>query len=276
MRHVFRKKAMWVAILLILVVLLTSAALSIFSKGTSLPYRIANTIVAPFQKGFTAVKNGIASFWDAQTQYEALQKENEALRDEIRELKQLINDASRYQEENEQLRELLNIREQHVNLSIDTASVIAWNDTAWSSTFTIDRGTRDGVQVGCAVMTQDGLAGVVIQTDASTAEVRTIVDSNFSAGAQIADSGLLASANGSFRLMKNGRLRLEMLPLNSAVKVGDQIVTSGIGSLFPPELIIGEVVSVGTEADGMSLYAEVAPAARLDELKQVFVVLSFE
>lgn len=276
MRHVFRKKAMWVAILLIVVVLLTAAALSIFSEGTSLPYRIANTIVSPFQRGFTAVKNGISAFWNAQTQYEDLQEENEALRDEIRELKQLINDASRYQEENEALRELLNIREQYVTLSIDTASVIAWNDTAWSSSFTIDKGTRDGVQVGCAVMTKDGLAGVVIQVDSSTAEVRTIIDSNFSVGAQIADSGLLASANGTFRLMKNGLLRLEMIPLNSAIKAGDQVVTSGIGELFPPDLNIGEVVAVGTEADGMSLYAEVSPAAMLDELKQIFVVLSFE
>ena len=138
MRRFFQNKAVVIALILIAVVLLASAALSIFAKGTSLPYRIANAIVSPFQKGFTAAKNGVASFWDAHTKYDALLKENEALKDELRAVKELIGDAARYRSENETLRALLDIRKQYANLTIDTASVIAWNDRAWSSAFTIN------------------------------------------------------------------------------------------------------------------------------------------
>ncbi len=276
MRRFFQNKAVVIALILIAVVLLASAALSIFAKGTSLPYRIANAIVSPFQKGFTAAKNGVASFWDAHTKYDALLKENEALKDELRAVKELIGDAARYRSENETLRALLDIRKQYANLTIDTASVIAWNDTAWSSVFTINKGTRDGVQKGCCVMTKDGVAGVVTQAESTTAEVRSVVDSRFSAGAWIPSTGLFAQASGDFRLMKNGRLCLELIPLNSAIKAGDRVVTSGVGGVFPPELVIGEVSAVQTAPDGMTLYAEVTPSALLEQMQQVFVVLAFE
>ena len=118
------------------VVLVVSAALSIFSEGTSVAHKVANAIVSPFEKVFTSIKNGVSSLWEAQTQYDELLAENEALRDEIRELEKLIGDAELYRAENIELRALLDIRQSYVDLAIDTATIIAWNDTNWASTFT--------------------------------------------------------------------------------------------------------------------------------------------
>ena len=276
MKRFFKNKAVVIALALIAAVLITSAVLSIFSEGTSLPYKIANAVVSPFQKAFTAVKNGLSSFWDAQTKYDELLEENEALRDEIRELKQLIGDAEMYKAENEDLHALLDIRERYVNMSIDTASIIAWNDTSWASTFTINKGARDGVTTECCVITKDGLVGLVTRVENSYSEVRSLIDTEFSAGAMLPRTNLFAVANGHFTLMKDGRLRLEYIPLDSDVKVGDNVATSGIGDLFPPDIVIGSVAAVGTEAGGMSMYAEIAPAVDIAALTQVFIVLGFE
>ena len=276
MKRFFKNKAVVIALVLVAAVLIVSAILSIFSEGTSLPYKIANTIVSPFQKAFTAVRSGVSSFWNAQTKYDALLEENEALRDEIRELKQLIGDAELYRAENEQLHALLDIRQRYVSMSIDTASIIAWSDTSWASTFTINKGSRDGVTEECCVMTKDGLVGVATRVESSYSEVRSLLDSKFSAGAMLPRTNLFAVANGNFTLMKDGRLRLEYVPLDSDVKAGDNVVTSGIGDLFPPDIVIGSVAAVGTEDGGMTMYAEIEPAVDTAALTQVFVVLGFE
>jgi len=276
LKRLFQNRALVVVMVIVAVVLIASAALSIFSDGTSVAHKVANAIVSPFEKVFTSIKNGVASLWEAQTQYDELLAENEELRDEIRELEKLIGDAELYRAENEELRALLDIRRSYVDLSIDTATIIAWNDTSWASTFTINKGIRDGVQEQTCVITKDGLVGVVERVENSYAEVRTLIDTKFSTGVRLKRTNLFAVANGEFTLMKDGLLRVEMLPLDSDVKVGDQLVTSGVSDLFPPDIVIGTVTAVDTEDGGMTMYAEVAPAVVLDELTQVFVVLGYE
>jgi rod shape-determining protein MreC len=267
---------MVIMMIVIALVLVVSAALSIFSEGTSIAHKVANAIVSPFEKVFTSIKNGVASLWEAQTQYDELLAENEALRDEIREMKKLIGDAELYRAENMELRALLDIRQSYVDLSIDTATIISWNDTSWASTFTINKGERDGVQEQTCVITKDGLVGIVERVENTYAEVRTLIDTKFSAGVCLKRTNLFAVVNGEFSLMKNGLLRMEMLPLDSDVKVGDQLVTSGVSDLFPPDLVIGTVTAVDTEDGGMTMYAEVAPEVELADLTQVFVVLGYE
>ncbi len=276
MRRLFKNRAVVIAFVLVAVILLLSAALSIFSEGTSVVHKVANAIVSPFEKLFTSAKNRVSSFVDAQTAYDELLAENEALRDELRELKTLIGDAELYRAENEELRALLDIRRSYVDLSIDTATIIAWNDTSWASTFTINKGSRDGVTENCCVMTKDGLIGVVERVENSYAEVRTLIDSKFSAGARLKRTNLFAVANGEFQCMKNGMLRLEMIPLDSDVKVGDELVTAGISDFFPPDLVIGTVASVDIEDGGMTMFAEITPVIDLQSLTQVFVVINYE
>lgn len=276
MKRFFRNKAMVIMMIVIALVLVVSAALSIFSEGTSIAHKVANAIVSPFEKVFTSIKNGVSSLWDAQTQYDELLAENEALRDEIRELEKLIGDAELYRAENIELRALLDIRQSYVDLAIDTATIIAWNDTNWASTFTINKGERDGVREQTCVITKDGLVGIVERVESTYSEVRTLIDTKFSAGVRLKRTNLFAVVNGEFALMKNGLLRMEMLPLDSDVKVGDQLVTSGTSDLFPPDLVIGTVTAVDTEDGGMTMYAEVAPEVELSKLTQVFVVLGYE
>ena len=276
MRRLFKNRAVVIAFILVAVILLLSAALSIFTDGTSVVHEVAGAIVSPFEKLFTSAKNRVSSFVDAQTAYDELLAENEALRDELRELKTLIGDAELYRAENEELRALLDIRQSYVDLSIDTATIIAWNDTNWASTFTINKGSRDGVTENCCVITKDGLIGVVERVENSYAEVRTLIDSKFSVGARLKRTNLFAVANGEFQCMKNGMLRLEMIPLDSDVKVGDELVTAGISDFFPPNLVIGTVASVDIEAGGMTMFAEITPVIDLQSLTQVFVVLNYE
>ena len=267
---------MVVVLLLIVAVLATSAALSIFGKGTSLPYRVANVIVSPFQKLFASVKNTVDSKWISPEDYDALKAENESLRAELQELRKLSDDASFYRAENIQLRALLDMRESYVDLNIDVATVVAWGDPGWSASFTLNKGERDGLHLNDCVITKDGLVGIVSRLEGGFAEVNTLIDSQFNVGVYLPRTGIYGVAGGSYDAMKRGVLTVELLPLNADVHINDRVITSGASDLFPPEIEIGTVTDVYTAADGMSLCAEVTPLVDVRELTQVFVVLGYE
>jgi rod shape-determining protein MreC len=160
-------------------------------------------------------------------------------------------------------------------MTIESALIIAWNDTSWSSVFTINKGSNSGISVNDCVMTEDGLAGIVTKVEYNYSEVNTIIDTEASLGAADQRTGVIAVAKGDFSLMKESKLRLSNIALGSDVKNGDKIKTIGISEIFPPDIVIGTVDYVKTEKSGMNDYAVITPSVNLNGLTQVFVVVDF-
>lgn len=279
MRDFFKNKLTIAAIVIIALILITSALLMIFTDSNTAAHKVAGTIVYPFQRLFTAARSGVTKFISAQTRYNELLEENEALKEQIREMDALVRNAEQYKLDNDRLRELLDMRIKNPEKTIHSALIIAWNDTNWSSVFTINKGTKDDVAKGNCVLTEDGLVGIVTRAEENFAEVSTIIDTTTSFGAVAARTGVMALARGNFELMKQNKLKLLNIASGSDVKPGDYIMTSGVGTLIPPDILIGRVDYVKAESHGMSDYAVIVPAVNMADFKNisdVFVITDFE
>ena len=202
-------------------------------------------------------------------------RENQALREEIQRLEEQLIDYETVKMENEQFRELLEIKERNSDLIFEPATVVGRTPDDWFGSFTIDVGTYHGVSLRCPVITSDGLVGIVSEVGRGYSKVQTILDASVNIGGvdiQTLDTGIIS---GDMALAQQGRCKMGFLPRESGATLGDTIVTSGTGGLLPRGLIIGEIQRVEMETNGLSLYAVVNPAADIQGAKQVFVITDF-
>ena len=202
-------------------------------------------------------------------------RENQALREEIQRLEEQLIDYETVKMENEQFRELLEIKERNSDLIFEPATVVGRTPDDWFGSFTIDVGTYHGVSLRCPVITSDGLVGIVSEVGRGYSKVQTILDASVSIGGvdiHTLDTGIIT---GTIPLAQEGSCKLGFLPRESGVTPGDTIVTSGTGGLLPRGLIVGEIQSVEMETSGLSLYAVITPAADIQGARQVLVITDF-
>ena len=126
------------------------------------------------------------------------------------------------------------------NLKSTAARIVGASGDAWTSTVTIDKGSADGLTINMPVTSSAGVIGQIIEVSAKTSTVRLIGDENSGVSAMVQDT----RAQGMLQGQPDGTLRLDYVSADSDVKVGDIIVTSGIGGVFPKGLPLGTVSSV--------------------------------
>lgn len=195
-------------------------------------------------------------------------KENSDLRGEVLRLRTenaLLTEAA---QENARLRTALGLK-QSAKLSMVAAEVISRKESTWFDTATIDRGRRAGIGKGWAVITTGWrLVGQVLETDAFTSRIVALTDSNSAVGAMVQRS----RSNGFLQGQGGDYLTLSYLPKDADVKVGDVVISSGMGRVIPKGFVIGRVVKVVHNKVMGSTTALVRPSIRLDQIEQVFAV----
>ena len=204
-------------------------------------------------------------------------EENEQLRARIAELEQENRENDMAAEENARLRELLNLSEKHSDFTYESAKVVSWNASNWSSSFTISKGSDNGLEVGDSVITEYGvLVGTISELGSNWATVETVVDIGTSIGVLVGNEEVSAMLQGDYTLMRSQYMKLTFVAETGRVITGDIVVTSGAGGAYPQGLILGTVTSVHTEAAGQVEYAVVEPFTDLDALTQIFVIKDYQ
>lgn len=280
MKDFLKNNGILILIIAILISLIT-AVLSVTFGGIANPFaNLAGIIATPFRNGFQAITEwGEGIYADAferqamEEELAELKKENAALKDQAREGQA----ASR---ENEQLRELLGLREERPEFEWVDAKVTAHGSSNWNSTLTIAKGSASGIEAGDCVIDQYGyLVGVIDNVGLNWASLITVTDVDFQMGGRIARTDSSAIIEGDFSLMSQGKLKMTYLPENAQLLSGDTIVTSGLVSggeaTYPSDLVVGYVEQVRTDETGMSDYAILTPATELSSLELVFVITDF-
>ena len=153
-----------------------------------------------------------------------------------------------------------------------TGDVIAIDQNAIFRSITINRGTRDGIGIGMPVVTRQGLVGRVLQVSAGAARVMLVTETTGNVSGRLQTT----RAEGSVRGAPNGNLIMGMIPLDSEVREGDLVVTSGLGGNFPPDIVIGQVTSARQAENGLSQEAQVRSLINFDTLEFVLVVSNFQ
>ena len=264
--------------ILIAAAIVAAATLLVFLiGGRSVLNGVMGVITTPVRSALSSFSGWIEDRYNYAFRYDELLRENEELKKYIAELEEAARVGQDAIEENERLRDVLGLPERYSSFVYESAKITARGSTNWSSTLTLDKGSKHGIAVDNCVMDQYGnLVGVVTEVGYNWCTVLSLIDTDTELGAMIARTNSPAIAEGDFALMAKGQLKLSYLPENISLLSGDEVLSSGMGGVYPPGLKLGMIHEILTDDSGMDRYAVISPSAELEDLRQVFIIKQFD
>jgi len=232
----------------------------------------AATVAFPAEVGATRLQNAAVFSWDSLFAGKRLKEENLRLSAQIASLQQENESLHSRAAEADRLRIALGFTKRQKMPTI-AAEVIGWLPTAGVDTIIVARGTRDGIRMGSIARAPSGLVGQVISAGPLSSEILLLTDIASGVGALVMRGGKVL---GVGIVQGTGRGQpLDLLNLRSEVdiKPGDQIVSSGFGGVFPPDIPIGTVASVAEDHARFLKSAKISPTAPLPgDLRELFLL----
>ena len=243
-----------------------------FSGG---PLRsVANYIFVPMQRGLDYVGSRISiSQTDAQTREELL-AENEALRQENEQLRTQLTNTQLQQSQLDDLLELYELSATYSEYPTTGAHVIAKGTSNWYDSFTIDKGSFDGIKVNMNVIASGGLVGIVTQVGENFSVVRSVIDDSNSISAMIVETGDNCIVSGDLEQMTQSN-RITFTGLedpDDEVKNGNAVVTSNISANYVPGLLIGYVEGLNGDKNDLTKSGSITPVVDFKHLNTVLVI----
>lgn len=233
----------------------------------------AGYLVTPFQKGMSTVgkllKGTTLSFADVGE----LQEENQELKKKVNDLTEQNNLLLQDQDKLERLEKLFALDAEYSEYDKVAASVISKDPGNWYNTFTIDRGSDDGITVDMNVIADGGLVGIVTETGAHWATVRSIIDDSSNVSAMASSTLDTCLVTGDLTLMEDGKLQfIQLYDREDVVSVGDKIVTSNISDKFLRGILIGYISEINTDANNLTKSGYLVPVVDFVHLQEVLVI----
>lgn len=259
-------------IMTILCLSMIAFGLSRFSNLGPL-HSAAGYLVAPFQKGMSTVGklfHGTSmNFGDAK----ALNEENESLKAKVNELTEQNNLLLQDQDKLTRLEKLYTLDNEYSEYDKVAASVISKDPGNWYSTFTVDKGTNDGITKDMNVIADGGLVGIVTETGPDWATIRSIIDDSSNVSAMCGSTLDTCLVTGDLTLMEQGKLQfIQLTDKDDVINVGEKIVTSNISDKFLKGILIGYISDISTDANNLTKSGYLVPAVDFAHLQEVLVI----
>ena len=243
---------------------------------TAAPQELLSVVLTPLQKVTSALSGGAASVWEKYTSIDDVMDRNEQLEAENAELRQQMVDYDRIKAENDAYKALARIQDTNSEASYVSAFVIGRDPLDEFGGFTLDQGSTDGVAVNDAIISDRGyLLGVVVEVDATSCKVMTILHPSFNAAGVISRTRENGIITGSADYAADGQCVLTNLDRATEARKGDQVITTGLGGVFRANLLVGTVQEVVPEQSGKSSSAVILPGADPRTVKHVFIVTEY-
>ena len=240
---------------------------------TAAPQELLSVVLTPIQKVTAALSGGIGSVWEKYARIDEVLDQNMQLQAENAELRQQMVDYDRIKAENEAYTALANIQDANNEASYASGFVIGRDPLDEFGGFTLDKGAADGVEMNDTVISDKGyLIGTVAEVDTTSCKVLTILHPSFNAAGVVSRTRENGIINGSADYAGDGLCTLTDLERSCETRAGDQIITTGLGGVFPPDLLVGTVQQVLPEASGKSSIAVIRPGADPRTVKHVFII----
>ena len=233
-----------------------------------------STVVSPLQKIVYNINSRVKETVDFFLNFSEVKLENEQLKQKNAELANELIEYESLKDEVERLREALNFTESRSNYNYVGVNIIGYSGGSLSDGYIIDKGSNDGIAKNMVVVSYKGLVGKVTKVSSNFAVVQSILNENIAVAVmdqQTRDAtgvlqGLSDKKDTNMTVVYN-------LPIDSDVKEGDIIITSGLGKIYPKEIPVGTVVSVQEDNVKVMKSAVVEPFVNFNKLEELFVVI---
>ncbi len=237
---------------------------------------IVGTLTTPLRWCGTAISNAFEGFGKYFGSVDALREQNEALKAENQALSDRLEQAELLEQENERLREYLDFKGEHPTFVMEEGMVISYSSGSYMTSFTLNRGSLHGIEKNMPVVVKEGVVGYVCDVGLNWCMVSTVIETASSVGAYIPRSGATGIVSGDASLRRDGVCKLSYLEQNADVQVGDKVLSSGSGSVYPADLVIGEVIAVEIEEYSRTLVATVKPSVDFGRLQYMMIITGYE
>ena len=235
-----------------------------------------NVISTPFRYIALKIGEGYRGFEHYLKNIDSLYEENESLRDNIDDLEAELEKYKGASEENERLREYLNIIKTHPDLSMIEALVTGSSGENFITFLTLNKGSGDGVELGMPIIVSQGLVGSVCEVGYSWCRVRVISEASSGVGAYVKRSGEVGVLSGIVPNKDGISCTLEYIDENADIKIGDSIYTSGMGSNYPRDIYIGKVTAIDVDKYLRTKVVTIECAVNAADLEYVMIITGYE
>jgi rod shape-determining protein MreC len=254
---------------LFLVTAFLTYALNLRNKEHANPVeRTVMGLTAPLAQGVSTAQGFLDSIWYDYIALVEVRRENVALRKSVKRLNERVVANNEAVAANARLQALLGLK-QSLELPSVAVSVIGEDSSAWFKTLVVDRGSADGLSEGMPVLAAGGAVGRLVKVAPHSSRVLLLTDHASAIAALVQRS----RARGVVRGMGGGRCSMEFTEKDEDVKVGDSVICSGIGGVFPKGVPIGEVTMVKKGEYGVFQTIEVRPSVNIGRLEEMLVLI---
>ena len=239
---------------------------------------IAGYIFVPMQQG---INNTGTWIFDTANDFKTLSQvleENEKLKQQNAELTNQLTTAKIEQYELEALRELFGLSEKYPTFEKLAANVIAKDSGNWFSTFIINRGEKDGIEIGMNVIAGSGLVGIVTDVGPNYSKVRSIIDDANNVSAMVTSTGDNFNVSGNLKTMNDSMVITfsELRDEENLVKVGDPVITSYVSDQYHQGILIGYIASIEDGPNKLTKIGTITPVADFEHIEDVFVIMKIK
>lgn len=254
-----------------------SLTASYFSKDMALSVREAvGALIVPMQTGINQIGRFGAGLTQERKNLEDALNEIEQLKEELKACNEQLDLYREDSIENEQLKKLLQLKEEYKDYDMVGATIVSRNSNNWYNQFTINKGTNDGLAIDMNVITQDGLVGIITSISENFSIVTSIIDDSMRVSGQSSDKEDTCVIEGSLDEYNSGRIKLSYMRADDEIQPQSVIVTSNVSNKYLPGLVIGYVSEVKVDENRLTKTGYIVPKVDFYHLNQVLVITTLK
>ena len=266
----FTSKYILIAVVVLCVLVM---GISFFTDKLSAPFRNAvSSVVMPIQKGMNYIGLWTNDKYSQLQEVKRLLEENDELRSTVDSLTEENNRLKQDTYELERLRQLYELDAQYEEYPKVGARIIGTSSDNWYSTFTINKGSEDGLKVEMNVVASGGLVGIISSVDSHSGTVKTIIEDGSFVSGQLIDTGDKCTVEGDIKLMDSGLISIKYFNSSVNVRNGDKIVTSNISDKYLSGILIGYTKDVSLDVNNLTQSGYLIPAVDFEHLQEVLII----
>ncbi len=276
MNNFFKSTTFKVLLGVAIVLICATVLATVVSTSTSPITNGISVLTSPLQNAASYFSSKLDGFSGAFVSSKSYQDKIAELEGQIADYQAQLVDYEKTKKQLESYEEFLDVREKNPDYTWVYSTVIGRDSADMFGSFTINKGSNDGIKVNDAVIYSEYLIGVVTEVTATSSVVRSIFDPSVNIAAYEIRTGELGYVSSTYEMSVNGTCRLSGLDTNTTVSKGGIVCSSGTGGIFPKDLIIGTITEVSQSETDLSAYAMVEPAINSKDIHDCFVITAFE